>query len=153
MRNDIDCLGRNRGERVRRKNQLFWIVLTALVFFVTVFALPRLLSAGESRFRSRVGENLYSLELELLNDTLAETFPLLEGDAVEVSLTRLSGELTISIGQENREPVYEGRNPPLGSFRVTIPEDGDYIFSVGGKNAAGSVSFQINRLKPDEVTP
>ena len=100
-----------------------------------------------------MGENLYSLELELLNDTLAETFPLLEGDAVEVSLTRLSGELTISIGQENREPVYEGRNPPLGSFRVTIPEDGDYIFSVGGKNAAGSVSFQINRSKPDEVTP
>ena len=38
-----------------------------------------------------------------LNDTLEETYFLHEGDAIDVSVVLVSGELRISIGQENQE--------------------------------------------------
>lgn len=127
------------------KRTALWVCVTALVFAMTLIALPRLLPDRSSRFSRRVGEDLFSLELERLNGTLEEAFSLGEGDSVEVAVTRVSGELALSIGQKNREPVYEGFNPPLPSFQVRIPEEGEYVFSVAGKNAAGSVSFRVIR--------
>lgn len=85
------------------------------------------------------------LEMELLNGRMEESFPLRQGDAISVSVALVSGELMISIGQNGREPVYEGRNPKLGPFRVNIAEDGDYGLTISGKHAQGSVSFQIIR--------
>ena len=95
-------------------------------------------------FRQEFIENFFSLDMERLNCTIREPFSLKKGDTIDVNMVQISGELSISIGQENQEPIYEGRNPELSSFRVTIPEDGNYSLSVSGKQAERSISFQIN---------
>ena len=106
--------------------------------------LPWLLPTQESRYTRRVEEDFFSLGMEPLNCTIAEPFTLQKGDTIDVSVDRASGDLAITIGQEDRQPIYEGRNPQLGSFRVTVPEDGGYLLSVTGKQAQGNISFQIN---------
>ena len=42
---------------------------------------------------------------ERLNRTIAEPFPLHKGDTIDVRVVRISGELTISIGEKDREPI------------------------------------------------
>lgn len=128
-----------------RRRTLLWICAAALVLLLALMLLPAIRSQHESRFSRNVEEDLFSLGMEPLNGDLSETFSLREGDTIDVSTVFLSGELSITIGQEGREPIYTGRNPTLGSFQVTVPEDGDYRISVSGKRAEGSVSFQINR--------
>lgn len=101
-------------------------------------------SSEGSRYSHRVEEDFFFLEMERLNCTIAETYSLHAGDTIQVELAQNAGELSISIGQENREPIYEGRNPALCSFQVTVPESGEYTFSVSGKHAEGTIFFQIN---------
>ena len=130
------------------KRRVIWICLIVLVlavFFVLVI-LPGFRQSNGSTYDRRVEDNLFSLEMKPLNAMLEETYSLHEGDTIDVSADLISGELSISIGQENREPVYEGKNSELGSFQVTIPEDGDYTISVSGEQAEGSISLQIKEL-------
>ena len=127
-----------------QKRNLSWILCAVLVVLLTAMLLPWLLPTQESRYTRRVEEDFFSLGMEPLNCTIAELFRLHQGDTVDVSVDRASGDLAITIGQEDRQPIYEGRNPQLGSFRVTIPEDGGYLLSVTGKQAQGNISFQIN---------
>ena len=93
----------------------------------------------------KVEPDFFSLGMELLNDTLEETFYLQTGDTINVDVIHISGELCISIGQKNQEPVYEGNNPELNHFRVNITNSGNYTISVIGKQAEGSISFHILR--------
>lgn len=127
-----------------QKRNLSWILCAVLVVLLTAMLLPWLLPTQESRYTRRVEEDFFSLGMEPLNCTIAEPFTLQKGDTIDVSVARVSGELEITIGQEHRDPIYEGRNPQLGSFRVTVPEDGGYLLSVTGKQAQGNISFQIN---------
>ena len=127
-----------------QKRNLSWILCTVLVVLLTAMLLPWLLPTQESRYTRRVEEDFFSLGMEPLNCTIAEPFTLQKGDTIDVNVDRVSGELEITIGQEDRQPIYEGRNPQLGSFRVTVPEDGGYLLSVTGKQAQGNISFQIN---------
>lgn len=127
-----------------QKRNLLWILCAVLVVLLTAMLLPWLLPTQESRYTRRVEEDFFSLGMEPLNCTIAEPFTLQKGDTIDVSVARVSGELEITIVQEHREPIYEGRNPQLGSFRVTVPEDGGYLLSVTGKQAQGNISFQIN---------
>ena len=127
-----------------QKRNLSWILCAVLVVLLTAMLLPWLLPTQESRYTRRVEEDLFSLGMEPLNCTIAEFFRLHQGDTIDVSVDRASGDLAITIGQEDRQPIYEGRNPQLGSFRATVPEDGGYLLSVTGKQAQGNISFQIN---------
>lgn len=132
---------------MRGNRNIIWICSAVLVlaFLLALMILPNIRPSAESKYSRKVEEDLFSLGMEQLNCTIAESFSLGEGDTIDVSIVHISGELLLSIRQENREPVYSGRNPELGSFQVTIPEDGDYLISVSGKHAEGSISFQINR--------
>lgn len=129
----------------KKKISIHWICIAALVCCMALMIVPRIWLPDESRFSRKVEDDFFSLGMERLNDTLEETFSMRKGDTIDVSVTHVSGELSISIGQKNQTPIYEGRNPELGSFKVTIPEEGDYLISVSGKHAEGSISFQINR--------
>ena len=132
---------------MRGNRNIIWIrsAVLVLAFLLALMILPNIRPSAESKYSRRVEEDLFSLGMEQLNCTIAESFSLGEGDTIDVSIVHISGELLLSIGQENREPVYSGRNPELGSFQVTIPEDGDYLISVSGKHAEGGISFQISR--------
>lgn len=131
--------------QITKRNQKgIWIGFAALVFLLAGMTLLRVMPSNESRFSRKVEDNFFSLDMERLNCTIAEPFSLKKADTIDVNVVHISGELSISIGQENQKPIYEGRNPELSSFRVTIPEDGNYSLSVSGKQAKGSISLQIN---------
>ena len=130
---------------MNRKRTIVGLCAAALVMFPALGFLPRILPSNGSRYRRKVEDDFFSPDMERLNRTIEKPFSLKEGDSVDVGIVRVSGELTISIGKKGFEPIYEGRNPELSSFRVTISEDGDYYLSVSGKQAEGSISFQIDR--------
>lgn len=132
---------------MKRKRIIIGICCAASVLFLMAGILLLIRSSGGSLYSRRVEEDFFSLSMERLNCTIEEPFSLNRGDAVDVRIVRVSGELTVSIGEKDREPVYEGRNPGLNSFRVIIPEDGEYFLSVSGKQAEGSISFQIDRAE------
>lgn len=88
---------------------------------------------------------MFSLGMESTNDTRKETFYLRQGDAIAVSVVYISGELEIAITDSSGNAIYEGNNPELDSFQVNIPKSDEYTISVTGKQAEGSISFQILR--------
>lgn len=114
----------------------------ALFLFVLVW-MPRCFPFRKSECTRTVEETGFSLGFSPLNGSQSETFSLMEGDRIEVSLVRMSGRLSVSIGQAEKTPVYQGNDMELSSFQVSIPEDGDYLLTVTGKRAEGSVSFRI----------
>lgn len=122
------------------KQKPVWVCFTTLICLLALLLLPR-----ESHCTRRGGDDFFSLEMGPLNSTMAESFSMDQGDAVDARVSLTSGELFISIGQNGQKPIYEGRNPELGSFRVNIPEAGNYLLTISGKRAKGSVSFQIIR--------
>ena len=130
---------------MNRKRTIVGLCAAALVMLLALGFLPRILPSNGSRYSRKVEDDFFSPDMERLNRTIEKPFSLKEGDSVDVGIVRVSGELTISIGKKGFEPIYEGRNPELSSFRVTISEDGDYYLSVSGKHAEGSISFQIDR--------
>ena len=114
----------------------------ALLVLAVLF-LPRLF--GGSTFSRQAEADFFAIEMKPLSSALEESYRLRRGDAIEVSLARTDGEVSITIGQKGQTPIYEGRNPALTSFLVTVPEDGDYIITVTGKAARGSITFRILR--------
>ena len=132
---------------MKRKWTFIGLCSAVLVLVLALGILPSIWLSNDSRYSRKVEEDFFSLGMERLNCTIEEPFPLHKGDTIDVSVVRVSGELMISIGEKGLEPIYEGKNPERISFRVTIPEDGDYLLSVYGKQAEGSISFQINRTE------
>lgn len=130
---------------MKRNLIIILIILAVSLIVAGAILLPRILPSGGSVYSRRVEEDLFSLGIESLNCALSEPFSLKKGDVIEVSAVHISGELSIVIAQDSREPIYQGRNPELGSFQVKVPEDGIYQITVSGKHAKGSVSFRIDR--------
>lgn len=130
---------------MRKNRRTVWLCAAVAVFFLALMIFSVILSSDGSRYSCRVEEDLFSLDMDSFSGTGAETFYLREGDSIDVSAVRISGELSIVIGQVGRQPVYEGNGRGPDSFRVTIQEDGNYLISVSGRHAEGSISFQIKR--------
>lgn len=118
--------------------------LCAAGLLLLLAALMLLWHPDGSTYDRRAEKDFFALDMKPLNTTLSESYALHQGDTIQVDINRTAGELSIFIGQAGQAPVYEGRNPDLTSFRVTIPEDGTYSLSVTGKQAKGSISFRIS---------
>ena len=132
---------------MKKKWAIIGICSAALILFLALGILPKISPSSGSRYSRKVEENFFSLEMERLNCTVEEPFSLNKGDVIDVSIAHVSGELALFIGERDREPIYEGNNPKLNYFRVTIPKEGEYLLSVSGKQAKGSISFQIDKAE------
>lgn len=126
-----------------KKARRIGIILACCLFFVGVLSVFYIaLYMRQSRFSRQVETDSFFVEFYPLNEELAEAFSLKEGDVIEVCIIRNKGQLEIVIGQQGKEPIYEG-NGDSGSFQVNVPEDGSYTITVSGKRADGSVDFHI----------
>lgn len=112
------------------------IVIGVLCAFYIMFQL------GQSKFSRQVDDNRFFVEFYPLNGELTESFSLREGDVIEVYIIRNKGQLKVVIGQQGKEPIYEGSNFS-GSFQVNVPEDGSYTITVSGIKADGSTDFNM----------
>ena len=120
-------------------------ILIAVLTLVCLFCLFRLSGKDGSEFCQNIGENRFSMSFYPLNCAQSVSFHLEKGDKIETSLVRAAGRLAVFIGQEGKTPVYQGNDMELSSFQVEIPEEGDYLLTVKGKRAEGSISFEIIR--------
>ena len=117
------------------------MLLICLLWVVTL----KLWSDTESRYTVKVEDDLFSIGMESMNESRSESFQLEEGISVAVYVVHLAGDLDIYITDSSGTAVYEGHNPEIGSFLVNITEDDRYTMTVEGKQAKGSISFQILR--------
>lgn len=132
---------------MKRKWQLAACAAAVVLVLLGVVALCGGLGPGRSEVTVKREDGLFSLGMTMMNEAQSATFALSAGDAIDVSLVRMGGEVSIRIARDGDAPVYEGRNPELGSFRVSIPSDGDYVITVTGQRAEGSVSFRAVRAE------
>lgn len=132
--------------KVKKRSWVIALSITALLI-LTAIAVVLMLnpSSSGSTYNRRVEENLFSLDMDPLNCKLEETFYINEGDTVDVGITVSSGEIFILVGEAGENPVYEGNNPTITSFRLNISKAGEYVFAISGVGAVGNVTFQINR--------
>lgn len=135
-------------DRRQERNKPLLGAVVILMMICCIFAgqilVHRYHMRTDSIFSRRTEDKFYSLDLEILNTTLTETYSLEKGDSILVSMAQVDGDLSIRIGMRGKEPVYEGDSKGLGDFTVNIQETGDYEISVTGKQAEGSLSFTMN---------
>lgn len=95
-------------------------------------------------------ENHFDIDFEMLNSAYGHELVMEEGEGIEVSIKKESGEISVLIQQGSHEPVYQGDGVQDGEFVVLISETGTYTVSVTGKKAKGHVVF--TRQKKAEST-
>lgn len=86
----------------------------------------------------------FTVEAEQLNKSVVREYNLKQGDIVETRHDYDSGSLFISIGEEDKEPVFYGNSyNGMGNFTVEIKKDGCYRIKCSGRNAKGVIKFVI----------
>ena len=86
----------------------------------------------------------FTIVAKQLNTRVVMEYDLKEGDIVAVSHVYISGEIFISIGEEDKTPVFFGNSyGEMGDFTVGIPEDGRYRIECSGRKMKGLIRFAI----------
>lgn len=87
----------------------------------------------------------FTIEAEQFNTCVEMEYDLKKGDVIAVSHDYDGGEIFISIGQEEKTPVFYGNSRDgMGDFTVEIQEDGRYKIECSGRRARGVVKFTIS---------
>ena len=89
-----------------------------------------------------VNDNQFVMEYEILNTTYTEELELKKDEIISVEIVNNSGNLDIEVREKDGEKVYKGNGVSSSNFKLIIPKDGIYEFSVTGEKAKGSVSFK-----------
>lgn len=86
----------------------------------------------------------FAIEAEQLNTCVEAEYELKKGDIISVSHDYDGGGIFISIGEENKEPIFYGNSyDGMGDFTVEIEEDGRYKIECSGRRAKGVIIFAI----------
>lgn len=84
------------------------------------------------------------MEYSMFNTTDSQLLNLEKDDVIHVEIVNDSGKLDIFIQEDDKKPVFEGKNLKTSTFQVKVDESGTYKITVTGKKAKGSVSFIKN---------
>ena len=125
-------------------------VMAAAFALMGILVLTGVRGPGVADTKVTLEDDLFSLGMSYMSGERSATFALSAGDAIDVTVVHISGDLTLRIACGENE-IYEGRDPEMGRFRVNIPADGEYTITVGGRRADGSVTFRVVRAGVDET--
>ena len=81
----------------------------------------------------------FDIEFKVLNTSFSHDLELKEGESLDVSVTKESGEISLLIQNGEEEPAYRGDSMDTSDFKVTVSADGTYTVTVTGKKAKGHV--------------
>lgn len=121
-------------------------MLTAVLLIVTLSGCVQA-SVGVNR---NADENKFVLEFRSLNTSEYHTFELAAGDEIEAEIIRESGDICLTVQKGKDDPIYEGAEPPSGTFRIGITEGGNYRVTVTGDGAKGNARFHVIRPERKE---
>ena len=124
--------------------------LAAVLVVMGVLVLTGAIGPGRSDVTVTQEDDLFSLGMSYMSDERSAAFALAAGDAIEVTVVHISGDLRLRIAC-GEDVIYEGHNPEMGEFRVNILQDGEYTITVSGRRADGSVSFRMLRDGANET--
>lgn len=85
----------------------------------------------------------YYLSFTLMNEDDSSVMPLRAGDTICASWSIEKGRVSVEISSESGEMLYRGSDIDTAEFELPISQDGNYIFSVSARNAAGYMEFII----------
>ncbi len=123
--------------------------VTALLFIALIVFLFAPKPEKSSIYESVADPSCFSVTAEALNTTVQETYSLHRGDTIIVSYLRTSGTLALRICKDAQAPIYEGTNPDLSTFHVTIPMDGDYTIAISGKDGQGKIACELQCIQAE----
>ena len=116
--------------------------LAAVLAVMGVLVLTGVMEPGKTDVTRE--DDLFSLGMSYMSGEQSATYSLSAGDAIEVTVVHISGDLRMRIAC-GEDAIYEGHNPEMGQFRVNILTDGEYTITVSGQRADGSVTFRMIR--------
>jgi len=91
----------------------------------------------------RVDESSYQIDFTMLNGERKQVLPFREGDELKVEITRIKGSIRMAVTSEDGLEVYSGDCSVTTSFTVRVPKTGNYVISVVGSRAQGSVRVEF----------
>lgn len=118
--------------------------LAVVLMVMGVLVLAGVAGPGKSDVTVTQEEDLFSLGMSYMSGERSATFDLAAGDAIEVTVVHISGDLRLHIAC-GEDVIYEGHNPEMGEFRVNVRRNGAYTITVDGRRADGSVTFRVVR--------
>lgn len=86
------------------------------------------------------GADQYTLNFTAMNGEQAHTMSLKAGDTLHCTWQIEQGNVDLTISAAETK-IYQGNRIDHAAFDVTIPADGDYVISVKGTHAAGSIDI------------
>ena len=120
------------------------LALAALAVLVLAAGLLHGRRAQPAFNGSRVcNDGEFAMEYTAFNGTERCDFVLNAGDAIDVSIEREGGSVSVSIAVQGEEPIYCGTDMETACFTVGVLEPGTYTITVTGEWARGSVRFAI----------
>lgn len=118
--------------KMMRNNLSLMLVVVFLVLFT---ACSKVTFEGSKS----ANENQLKMEYSTFTGTDNHTMTLQRGEKLSVEVVSEKGSIGLDIEKQGGDGIYLGTQLPTSSFSVSILEDGDYIVSVKGEKAQGSI--------------
>ena len=128
-----------------KKKRILGIAVCAALLIAG--AVAQRVVAMQSRFDgSRVrNPDAYLLTFSCMNQDDAHSMHMEKGDLLRVEYEIQRGRVDVRVETEEGEKVYCGDRVDSGSFALPAARDGEYGVSVHAENAAGRLSFTVER--------
>ena len=118
---------------------LFCIVMAILLMYmVGGFNMPR----PEYNGNRELSATELMLDFTEMNSSFTHTMTLVEDDQLHCSWDIKQGTVDLLIVSESGEKLYQGNKLDHADFKLVIPDDGNYTFTVTGSEAKGIVHFR-----------
>ena len=122
------------------------IAVCAALLIAGAVAAQRMISM-QSRFDgSRVrNPDAYLLTFSCMNQDDAHSMHMEKGDLLRVEYEIQRGRVDVRVELDGEETIYRGDRVDSGSFALPAARAGEYGVSVHAENAAGRLSFTVER--------
>ena len=131
---------------MNRKRIIFLAVLLILLF-AAVIVVFWMQNRGKTNYSATKIEAGYQVDFSWWTGADRHTLLLEKGDVLAVEWSLERGQIGVAIGKPDQKPIYaandvSAKDTPETFFTVTVPEAGEYIIGVFGKNATANISIK-----------
>lgn len=123
-----------------------YIAIFSAIAICTVFLIFIMCLNCSSKYTITDNQDGFTIDADRLNKKVVMEYDLEAGDEIAVSHTSGSGEIYLSIGEPDTEPIFYGNTfSNLDYFTVTVHKNGHYEILCKGNNAKGQLEISINK--------
>ena len=129
-----------------KKKRILGIAVCAALLIAGAVAAQRMISM-QSRFDGMRVRNpdAYLLTFSYMNQDDAHSMHMEKGDLLRVEYEIQRGRVDVRVELDGEETIYRGDRVDSGSFALPAARAGEYGVSVHAENAAGRLSFTVER--------